>query len=237
MQVPPSNPPDEPTPRAFAPFQQAFADAIAHDPRLAGGRVLDIGCGNFLHASLQFIPRVAARYDGVDPSDVVLANARLAQRWHGPFETAPIPPASYDLAFAYTVVEHIAHPRPFFEAVARVLRPGGAFYALTPNAHHPFAWMSRGAELVGLKALLARRMPHVNNYPAYYRLNSERRVRRALAGLPLRLSRTWFVDQLGWERGYLPRGLRFVPAMYDRLVASRIPLLRQSFLYQLEREA
>jgi SAM-dependent methyltransferase len=223
--------------RPLPPYQQAFADAIAADPRLRGGHVLDIGCGNFLHPALQFVPVTCGQYDGVDPSAEVLANERVRQRWHAPFESAPVPPAAYDLAIAYNVVEHIRTARPFFEKLAEVLRPGGAFYALSPHARHPFAWMSRAAEVIGLKPFFARRLSGVNSYPAYYRLNSRRQIRRALAGLPLRLTGVWFWEQRGWERGYLPRGLRMLPALYDRAVTSRVPSLRQTIIYRIERDA
>lgn len=218
-------------------FQLRFAEEISRDSRLEGGRVLDVGCGPRPHRAMRFIKDRCAQLDGVDLGDEVLQNPYLQARWHSPFESAPIPESAYDLAFAYNVVEHIAEPRPFFEKLARVLKPGGAFYALTPHRNHPFALMSRAAEVAGLKRAFAARLEGVNDYSAYYRLNSRGSIRRAIAGMDLQLTGTWYVQAPGWEQGYFPRALQALPRLYDRLLGGAYPILRPILLYRLERPA
>src|SRR5438552_3325909 len=149
-------------------FQRAFDQFLAAEPGLRGD-VLDIGAGAGPSPFPTNLPR---RIDGVDPSDAVLKHPSLTRRWYGAFETADIPPASYDLALAYNVAEHIEHARPFFQKVRSVLKPGGVFWALTPHGRHPFCKIARAVELLGGKRAIARRAVNVNAYSSYYRLNT-----------------------------------------------------------------
>ncbi|RNM13789.1 class I SAM-dependent methyltransferase [Nocardioides pocheonensis] len=43
-------------------------------------------------------------------------------------DTVPAPDESFDLATAWSVFEHVTHPRPLLAEVLRVLRPGGVFF-------------------------------------------------------------------------------------------------------------
>ena len=148
--------------------------------RGSNGKVLDIGCGGAFDKMIPLHPRLEkADLDGVDPSPAVMSHPLLRRRWHAPFEEAAIPEKEYDLAYAFNVVEHIVAPDPFFRQLRRVLKPGGVFWAMTPNGHHPFTWAVRAFQAMGLKQGAASRHPNVNDYPAYYRLNTPRSVAAA----------------------------------------------------------
>jgi SAM-dependent methyltransferase len=197
-------------------YQLQFRDHVLAEPALSG-EILDIGCsGELPHFLRVFCARCRAM-DGVDPDPVVMQNSRLRNRWNAPLEKAPIPDAQYDLAFAYTVLEHVSNPREFFTHVRRVLKPGGVFWFLTPHSRHLFTWLARGAELAGLKGGFHHHDPGVNEYSSYYRANSRHQILRAIHGLGFRTAQ-FFYHPSGWKQ-YFPPGLRWCGEVYDRLWA------------------
>jgi SAM-dependent methyltransferase len=218
---------------SLAVFQAEFRDRVAREQAVLG-RVLDIGCSNTLHECLGFMPCVAEQFDGLDPGVEVHSHPHLAQRWQGFFEQVPCPEAAYDMAYAYNVVEHVNAARPFFEKLARVLKPGGVFWALTPHSRHPFAMLSRGIEVVGFKKKFSERLEGVNDYSAYYRLNSRSAVLRAIDGLGFSSADFYYMRAPGWHSGYFPRVLSWVPMLYDQL-SNPIPSLRIILAYRLQR--
>lgn len=48
-------------------------------------------------------------------------------------EAMSLPPASFDVAVMFDVIEHLFDPRVVLEATRRALRPGGLFVVSTPN--------------------------------------------------------------------------------------------------------
>jgi 2-polyprenyl-3-methyl-5-hydroxy-6-metoxy-1,4-benzoquinol methylase len=108
------------------------------------GRVLDFGAffGNFAIACRQ------AGYQ-VDAADFYKANerafARAVQKLaaqhigiidfdHAGADLRSVPSETYDAVLCMGVVEHIPHtPRPMFESINRVLKPGGVLILDTPN--------------------------------------------------------------------------------------------------------
>jgi SAM-dependent methyltransferase len=147
----------------------------------------------------------------------VLDHPALRQRWHGTFEQAEVPDSTYDFAYASYVAEHVADGRPFFEKLARVLKPGGVFLSITPNASHPFARICRIIQRTLGKKLWSKFKPEINLYPAYYRLNTPRQVLGAIEGLPFESVEFFYVPCLHWDM-YFPKFLRWAPHLYDRLL-------------------
>ncbi len=220
-------------------FQRAFRRALLREGGLKG-RALDIGCGGDIPQPLEAVAERCGRLDGVDPAPEVLRHPRLHRRWHGPFEESEIPHAAYDLAYAYNVVEHIPRGRPFFRKVRDILKPGGVFWALTPHARHPFALLARAIEVAGLKQLSRSRSRSsesgeytVNNYPAYYRLNSRSQVARAVTGLGFASLTIHYYPCMQWDT-YFPRCLRWAPHLYDYLLGVRVRPLMQILAYRLQ---
>jgi SAM-dependent methyltransferase len=106
------------------------AQALADDyiPRLAGGSVMDLGCGagdsvvqfRNVNSSVRWVgvdiersPEVASRRR-TDAEFVVFDGVQL------PFEDS-----SFDAVYCKQVLEHVRFPEPLLQEVARVLRPGG----------------------------------------------------------------------------------------------------------------
>ena len=222
-------------------FQRAFCRTLLDEPGLKG-RVLDIGCGGGVQKALETVAERCGQLDGVDQAPEVLRHPRLHGRWHGPFEESGIPHAAYDLAYAYNVVEHISRGRPFFRKVRDILKPGGVFWALTPHARHPFALLARAVEVARLKhfsrdCLRDRDTGRyaVNNYPAYYRLNSRPQVARAVTGLGFASLTIHYYPCMQWDT-YFPRWLRWAPHLYDYLFGVRVRPLMQILAYRLQVE-
>lgn len=96
---------------------------------LAGRRVLDAGCGGGRYSKV--VGEAGAVVLGADHSTAVEKAARLcAHLPHVHFVQAdlkalPLEPASFDAAFSIGVMHHDADTRAVFDAVARMVRPGG----------------------------------------------------------------------------------------------------------------
>jgi ubiquinone/menaquinone biosynthesis C-methylase UbiE len=101
------------------------------------GRALEIGCGRGVGAGLildRFGAECVDAFD-LDPDMVALARERLACRgdrvrlWVGDAERIEADSDTYDAVFDFGIVHHIPRWRDALGEVARVLKPGGRFYA------------------------------------------------------------------------------------------------------------
>lgn len=102
-----------------------------------GDRALEIGCGRGV--GVQVIGEVfgAGYVDAfdLDPRMIRLARERLRGRaesirlWVGDATAIPAPSGSYDAVFDFGIVHHVPQWRQAIAEVARVLKPGGRFYA------------------------------------------------------------------------------------------------------------
>ncbi|MCB2187043.1 MAG: class I SAM-dependent methyltransferase [Deltaproteobacteria bacterium] len=110
---------------------------VLHPPR-RGGVVLEIGCGRG-EGAFQLIPRLRpAHYLALDLDPAMLARARRRLARAGLLPRAsllladstrlPLPPASVDLVFGFGFLHHVPRWQAALAEVARVLRPGGAYY-------------------------------------------------------------------------------------------------------------
>ena len=99
-----------------------------------GGDVLEIGCGNGAGARIimdLFAPRAMTALDP-DPAMLRLARKRLAataaEVVEGDAQALPFETGRFDAVFNFGIVHHLEDWRSGISEVARVLRPGGAFY-------------------------------------------------------------------------------------------------------------
>ena len=106
--------------------------------------IIDIGAGRGSKGVLAFRGE-CRKVAGVDPDTAVLEHPQLdeAKVLLPPDFRIPYEDQSFDLAFSNSTIEHIGDPEIFFSEVSRVLRPGGAFFAKTPNKYHYVATIAR----------------------------------------------------------------------------------------------
>jgi SAM-dependent methyltransferase len=200
------------------------------------GRILDLGCG-----ANEEMARYREPEREVWGADFQTHSHLRHPEWFrllGPDGSIPFPDGHFDIVSAVMVLEHVADPARFLSEAARVLKPGGVFVGHTVSAAHYVTWVRRAFGLlphVAIQSLVRKLYGRAceDTFPALYRMNSERSLRRACspAGLSLeavrryecpcyfRFSRAarhlatmadWALEQLrpGWGRLYLTVTLR-----------------------------
>lgn len=143
-------------------------------------RVLDVGCGR--GGVLEVCWREVALPVGLDPDWASLAERRaplpVVCGWGCPL---PFANASFDVVLMVWVLEHLPDPHAVLSEVARVLRPGGACLALTPNARHPLIWANRLSQaLPALQSRLVRALyarAEADTFRVHYRANTPAQIR------------------------------------------------------------
>jgi len=96
-------------------------------------RLLDIGCG--AGSLLEAARRAGWEAHGTEVSRPAVEHARRAgfEVFCGDLSAAPFPEGHFDVVTASEILEHLDDPRAMLREVARVLRPGGLFWATTPH--------------------------------------------------------------------------------------------------------
>ncbi len=135
------------------PLRLAWIDAKA---RLAGKRVLDVGCGGGVLA--EAMARAGARVKGIDLAEKPLRVAELHRLESGvaveyelvaPESLAEREPARYDVVTCMEVLEHVPDPASTVRACARLARPGGEVFFATINRNpKSYLFAVIGAEYV-----------------------------------------------------------------------------------------
>lgn len=142
--------------------------------QVAAKQILDIGCGA---GGVIELFSVAVRLPvGIDVDLSSLRRHRdpAVQCVAGTVDRLPFAAASFDLAMSSWTLEHLTRPDLAFREVARVLKPGGHFVFLAPNARSIVGRINRflphttQAPLVGL--LYGR--GHDDTFPTVYRANT-----------------------------------------------------------------
>jgi SAM-dependent methyltransferase len=149
---------------AAAAYIRAARATLAALPRRQSALEIGTGTGIFLEC---LRGEGFAELIGVEPSSAAIAAAPAHRRaWirQGIFDESDFEPASFDLVCCFMTLEHVRDPRGVAEAARRLLRPGGAFIAVT----HDY----RSA----VNRLLGKRSPIVD--VEHMQLFSSRSVRR-----------------------------------------------------------
>jgi 2-polyprenyl-6-hydroxyphenyl methylase/3-demethylubiquinone-9 3-methyltransferase len=112
------------------------ADEHSRRP-LAGRTALDVGCGAGLLA--EPLARLGASVTGIDAAPELIAAASDHARRQGleiDYRSVPVEEldGEFDLVTSLEVIEHVADPGQFVEALARRLAPGGLTILSTPAA-------------------------------------------------------------------------------------------------------
>lgn len=110
----------------------AYHEAIRIAREMGVRRVLEMGSGTGYGAAelAEELPWVVA-VDRVAP----LANGRksAAHFLRADLEAMPLRGRTFDLIVSFQVIEHLADPRKYLEALARHLKPSGVALVTTPN--------------------------------------------------------------------------------------------------------
>lgn len=153
-------------------FKKSVASSIQQD-----AFVLDIGCG---HSDLlQEIYSVTRNTYGIDPDAAALAqNTTVQNKSVGGSEALPYPDNFFDLVSSAWVLEHLEHPALTFQEIYRVLKPGGKFIFLTPNAANYNVHLIKiiPSKTHGPIAKFLYKRNEQDTYPKFYRANNLKKL-------------------------------------------------------------
>jgi SAM-dependent methyltransferase len=190
--------------------------------------LLDIGSGKGFDGSPDLqrsLAQAAGSYLGVEPDGEIRAEPIFSAVHRCIFEEAPISPASVEVAFAVMVLEHLASPRPFWDKLHAVLKPGGVFWGFTMDARHWFVPVSLLAKRLRVKECYLnvlhgnRGKERYENFPVYYCCNTAEQLRQyTKAFRDVTVLNFTKVGQLDY---YFPRWLRTVGHALDRWALRR----------------
>jgi SAM-dependent methyltransferase len=187
-------------------------------------RVLDLGCGR--GGLVEQLDHPRPLVFGLDPDPASLREHRLPElgRAAATSEALPLAAASFDLVYAAWLLEHLVEPGATFAEIGRVLRPGGAFVFITPNARHPLAFANRAAGRLGAAQgqLVARLYGRAadDTFATRYGANSPARVDELAASAGLRVERLQAIADPTYLAFAAPL-LRLSEAFERRLPADR----------------
>ena len=202
---------------AYGGEEAAFREHL--DAAITGSIiVLDAGCGSGalhqhdLHGSGRFVV-------GVDVDEAVARNTRVTCAVRATLDALPLRSESVDVVLSHYVLEHLANPRQVFGEVARVLRPGGRFVFLTPNAFHYVTLISRLTPTWLHRFVKSGHGLTADDvFPTYYRANTRRTIERLASDAGLQVAS---VDLVESSPNYLEfsRVLYRAGVAYQRIVS------------------
>ena len=111
------------------------------------GRSLVVGCGSGREAVLlgRQLATTAIGIDIVDEFDPQAKRAADLRR--GDATALEFEDASFDLVYAYHVLEHVSAPEKAVAEMRRVLKPGGAYVVGTPNRSRLLGYIGGGSSM------------------------------------------------------------------------------------------
>jgi SAM-dependent methyltransferase len=151
--------------------------------------------------------------------------------------TLPFRGGSFDVVTANMVAEHLPDPRAVLLDVRRVLRPGGRFVFHTPNYFYYLIWIASWTPERLKKWLILRleRRPAEDVFPAFYRINTERRIRELARETGFRVEK---LDVVGAGGSFLFLGPIGLAELFVLRALQSPPLRRfqSNFIVTLERD-
>lgn len=174
--------------RGYRPALEVYT-AIADELVTPETTMLDAGCGE---AGLVSDFQTRARsVTGVDrylrPIRNTIEIDRIAE---SDIERLPFADEAFSLVMNSWVLEHLERPQIVFDEISRVLKPGGHFLFITPNAYNYLIWARRLVPNRVSKPVVNTLYDRGEDYifPTYYRANTRRSIDAQLnaAGLVCR---------------------------------------------------
>ena len=199
-------------------FRRHLAAALS-----GADHALDVGCGSGVLCShdLRGEGRVVV---GIDPDPGIARNPWVTHAVRAGVTALPLAAESADLVVARYVLEHVDDPGQAFREIARVLRPGGRFVFLTPNAFHYVAMIARFTPTWLHRLAKAGHGVEADDvFPTLYRANTGGAIRRLAADAGFQVaSIEWFEASPNYLE--FSRVLYRLGVLYERTV-SRFPFL------------
>ena len=180
-------------------------------------RALDVGCGRGIGRRPEYQWAIRSHVDefwGLDPDSTRTPTDRLFDRHqHAMMETADLPTNYFDLSYSFMVMEHVAGPGQFMQAMMNCLKPGGVYLFITPNRRHYFTRIALVLHSLHLDEAVLRLIKRENveeyHYPVQYRFNDERRIDTWARQIGFEKPEYAYVESEG-PRGYFPGPLRLI---------------------------
>jgi SAM-dependent methyltransferase len=181
--------------------------------------VLDIGAGAGELNAYDFKGRCKEMI-GVDLDPRVSDNPLLDRGICCDANKLPLPDASVDFVFSVYVLEHVEDAPGFSAEVARVLKPGGEFWSITPNRLHYVPIMASLTPTKFHKWVNEKRgRDSDDTFPTYYRLNAPSHFKQHFGGAGMEKIEVTSVEvRPNYLRFALP--LFLLGAAYERIVNS-----------------
>src|SRR4051794_4721150 len=180
--------------------------------------VLDIGCGRTAPV-LRTLRGKAGRLRGIDCVEFAVQEPGLELIGNCFERMTDVDDASVDLAYSRSVMEHIRDVDRAFAELGRVLRPGGAYLFLTPNAWDYATIVSRliPNRFHGRIVKLVEGRDSNDVFPAYYRANSMAAITALALWHGLRVEH---MEYLGQYPAYFTfnRIAFYVAGVYERTI-------------------
>lgn len=125
----------------WRPATEVYA-ALVREQLIHGERLLDLGCGR--GGVVEQLELDSTTAIGVDPDWLSLYEHRTENfpRATAISEKLPFTGGAFSIVVASWLLEHLPAPQITWSEVSRVLRPGGSFIFITPNAQHPLTWFN-----------------------------------------------------------------------------------------------
>ena len=173
-------------------------------------RVLDVGCGRGIgriRAYQEALRPHVDEYWGIEPDTDVTPMEGLFDRFqHALMEDADLPENHFDVVYSFMVMEHVADPDAFMQAVQRVLKPGGVYIFMTPNGGHYFTIFAETLHKLKLDEAMLRilkpGMVEKYHYPVAYKFNKVRDIDATAARLGFEAPEYAFIEPDG-PRDYM----------------------------------
>jgi 2-polyprenyl-6-hydroxyphenyl methylase/3-demethylubiquinone-9 3-methyltransferase len=189
--------------RGLHDINPARLDYIRRRARLAGARVVDVGCGAGLIA--ESLAAAGARVTGIDMSPAMLEAARrhlgssglkIDYRLTTAEALAEREPAAFDAAVCLELLEHVPDPGSLVAACARLVRPGGDVFFATLNR----TLAARVLAVWTAERLLGIVPKHTHDWRRFIRPEELREMAEEAGLKPMNISGLRYVPYIRWCR-------------------------------------